>query len=187
MNSTYHFSSKDAKLIPIYIIFHELVFWCFMGFVMYESIYDNRVVHGIMLVLFYIVYMWFFWYYSGFKFIYYRWLMLKYDEDTTFSIDTTQQIFTYVRKNMAITFTPNDIDKWWRFKSGPGIAEFIRIIEIELKNGEHIIISSGIEEAANLIYYHSDELGFPKEYLADGQNVRYQSFKAYIEKLKNNV
>ena len=187
MKTIYRISGKDAKLIPIYIIFHELVFWCFMGFVIYESIYNNRGVHGVLLVLFYFVCIWFFFYYSGFKFIYYRWLMLKYDKDSIFTIDTAQQLFSYVRKEKAITFTPNDIDKWWRYKSDPGLAEFLRIIEIRLKNGEHIIISSGIEEAADLLYYHSEELGFPKEYLADGQYERYKSFKAYIEHLERSV
>ena len=187
MKTIYHISGKDAELMPVYIIFHELVFWCFMGFVIYESIYDNRGVHGIMLALFYIICIWFFFYYSGFKYIHYRWLMLKYDKDTTFTIDTTQQVFSYVRKGKAISFTPNDIDKWWRFKSGPGMAEFIRIIEIKLKNGEHIVISTGIGDAVHFIYYHSDELGLPKEYLADGQYERYKSFKAYIEQLETLV
>ena len=183
MKTIYQFRGKDAKLLPIYIIFHEVVFWCFLGFVIYESICDNRGVNSIVLVLFYIGCMWFFLYYSGFKFIYYRWLMLKYDKDTTFTIDASQQIFTYVRGGKTLHFTPNDIDKWWRYKTGPGLAEFIKIIEIKLKNGEEIVISSGLEDAAYLIYYHSEELGLPKE-----NNImtheKYKSFKAYIEDLE---
>ena len=186
MKMNYSFSGKDAKLIPSYIVFHELVFWCFAGFVIYESIYNNHGVHGIMLILFYIIAVWFILYYSGFKFIYYRWLMLQYDKDTTISIDTSQQIFIYTNKEKTITFTPSDIDKWWRFKSGPGLAEFVKIIEIKLKNGEHIVISSGLEDAVYLIYYHSKELGFPEEYLLDGQYARYQSFKEYIREIGYN-
>ena len=187
MNTNYYFSGKEAKLIPSYIIFHELVFWCFSGFVIYETIYDNYGVHGIMLILFYIIGVWFILYYSGFKFIYYRWLMLQHDMDTTLSIDTAQQIFIYTRKEKSITFTPMDIDKWWRYDNGPGLADFVKIIEIKLKNGEHIVLSTGLEDAVNLIYYHSGELGFPEEYLADGQHARYQSFKNYIEELKQLI
>lgn len=184
LKNVYEFSSADVKLLPPGIVVNVLVFWLLGGVMIYTGIFNN---HGIPLILVLILAAYFMISVSGLKYIYYRWLMLKYDKKSALIIDTTCYVFTYMNKEKTISFSPCDIDQWWMYECGPVFAKYVEILEIKLKNGEHIVISTGIGNAVRFIYYHSEELGFPKEYLADGQYERYKSFRAYIEQLERSV
>ena len=180
--TTYFFSRRDASLLDLSIVVHLLLFWVFAGVIIYCGYCNNN---GIPLILIWILAIWYVVYFSGFRFLYYRWLMLKYDDKTTLTIDTTNKSFTYIRSDKTIFFTSDDIKKWWIYETGPGLAKFVEIIEISLKDGENIIISSGVGDAVYFIYSHRKELELPEEQLTMDKQEQSTFFKSYIKEIKS--
>lgn len=91
---------------------------------------------------------------TGYKYLYYRWLMFKHNKSAEFIVDTENGHFVYKRLDEVITFKFSDVDKWFCKEYGPFLflCTYVEIIEIRLKNGKKVTISSGVN-TKSLIYH----------------------------------
>ncbi len=184
MEKEYSFTHKDSQLINVGILLRLLID-CFPCGVMIYAYATND--FSVLKFIIYLILSSLPLCYAC-KHLYYRWLMFQFDKESVFFVDTEHKMFTYKYKEhdtieKMVTFTPSDIEKWWKFDAGR-MSDFAGTIEFRLKDGRKIVISCGLEKAIDFIYLHSEELGLPEEYLAGGQSARYQSYKEYIEEIE---
>lgn len=172
MKSVYY-TENNASLINFEVVFHFVGNWLIGG--VFMLVYFR---HPHVILLFLAAY----WLLdpSGYKHFYYRWKLFKYNAETLLSIETERNIFAYQHKEHVITFCPSDIEKWWKYECGPYMSTFVKIIELRLRDGKKVIISSGLDSAIDFIYDHSKELGFPEE-SPDSTHEKFLAFKAYID------
>ncbi len=182
MEKEYTFNSTNAVFWEWPILVNTIFFWGFGAFIIYEGYTNNP--QNIPMFIIYILALFFIYEAAGIKYLYYRWLMFKNSRHTILVIDTILQTYTYTHNEETITFSPADIDKWWKYDCGPGLSKDVGVLEFRLKNEKKIVISSGLGNAVDFIYYHRKELGLPEEYRADGQYARFQSFKEYIKEIE---
>ena len=187
MEKNYIFTSKNESFLDIAIVIYLIVISspCFIAIYRYIHPVSNRP-HILLLVILLAAMSLPIGY--SFKHLYYRWLMFQFDKESTFSIDTEHKMFTYKYKEhhtieKEVTFTAEDIEKWWKFDAGY-MSVFIETLEFRLKDGKKVVVSSGLEKAIDFIYLHSKELGLPEEYLEGDQHERAQSFQSYIEEIE---
>lgn len=167
------FSSKDARFINYQVILHFVPYLSLgIMFIVVSFIYQQMFV--LLIAAFFLFYP------PGYKALYYRWLSFRFNKATELSIDTEHYIFSYKHKEKLITFHSNDVEKWWTYEFGPFCTPFVEIVEIRLRNGENVIISSGLKDAVSFICYNSDNLGLPEQYPISTHE-KYKSFMAYIE------
>ena len=185
MKSSYTFNQDNVPFITVSIAIHILIFWAFGGIILYtyilsppQHISPQHIV-GLFIAVYFILEP------ITWKYIYYRLKLFQYNKHTSFSIDTERKVFTYMHGSKVLSFNSDDIEKWWGFEGGPYMSTFVELIEIHLKNGESVVISTGLENAVDFIYYHKDELELPDEYLKDGKYERSKSFHAYMEEIAN--
>lgn len=83
--------------------------------------------------------------------MYSRWLLFKYEEDTTLSLDVDKRSLIYGHNDRVICFSLNDIVDWYwnEYKIDPW-GTYTEIVEIRLKNEEKIVVSNGIGPILNL-------------------------------------
>ena len=122
----------------------------------------------------------------GYKYLYYRWVMFKYNKNTILSIDTENGLITYQRRAKLIAFKACDVEKWSWNEYGPFLfwCKFVEIIEVTLKNGDKFIISSGIETRKLIDYLLSSNqtLGLPQ-----GTQTHGFQLKAYVAEIINEI
>lgn len=117
----------------------------------------------------------------GYKYLYYRWLMFKYNKTTSLSIDTEKRTFTYIHDGNKISFTSGDIAKLGYKTAGAYMFlcnEFIEIIDITLKDGKTLKISSGIGTTDLINYIKDNRVELSVPYLSENRNI---DFDTYIE------
>ena len=168
-----YFSSEGASFINFNVIFHFVLHWGFAGLITYVSFRDKHM-YGLIVVPFFMFF--------GINDLHYRWLLFKYNKTTTLSIDTDKKIFTYKHGDNVITFNSSDVGNWWKYERGPVGSPFVEIIEIQLKNGEKVIISSGLKGAVYFLCDNSTELGLPEQHLMDTYE-KSKSFQSFIDKI----
>jgi len=118
----------------------------------------------------------------GYKYLYYRWLMFKYNKSTTLSIDLKNRIFIYKPNDKVISFKFEEVKKWGWQDDGPFLflCTFIEIIRIELFDGKIITISSGLEtrDLMNYLFDNRQVMGLP-------YGVQYYEidFETYIDEI----
>ncbi len=171
------FSSKDTHFINYQVIIH-FVLYIFMGGVIVIASCIHQQMLGLLLAAIFIFYP------PDYISLYYRWLSFKSNSGTQLLIDTEHNIFSYKHKELLITFHSNDVEKWWTYEYGPFCTPFIEIVEIRLKNGEKVVISSVLKNATSFICYNSDCLGLPEQYPM-GTDEKYKSFLVYIEEINH--
>ena len=168
-----NFSSKDAHLINRQVILHFARYLVFGGVIIIVS-FVHQQMFGLFIAAIFLFYP------PGYRALYYRWLSLKFNKTTELAIDTEHYIFSYKHKEKLITFQSSDVEKWWTYEFGPFPTPFVEILEIRLKNGEKVIISSGLKDAVSFICSNSNHLGLPEQYLMSTHE-KYKSFLEYIE------
>lgn len=190
MEKNYTFTSQNESFLDLAIIIYTPIILspCFIAIYRYIHPVSSRPHILLLLVL---LAAWSLPIGYSFKHLYYRWLMFQFDKESILSINTEHKTITYKHKGRgtieeAVTFTPDDIEKWWKFDAGY-MSMYVSAIEFRLKNGKRVVISSGLQKAIDFIYDNRNELGLPEEYVAEGQSGRSRSFKAYIEKLEQLV
>ena len=106
--------------------------------------------------------------------------MFKYNEDTSLLIDTKLQTFTYKQRDKIFRFNASDVSSWsWRgYGPPPPNITYVEIIEIKLRNGEKVIISTGIGKVLDLFRENWRELGLPK-----GQ-ISTNSLRTYMKEIE---
>ena len=132
-----------------------------------------------------------------FRDTYYRWISYKYNKQTSFTIDTTQRIFTYKHDYITITFKPDDIKKWWIYDRDRVIIPSTfcyDVIEFHLKNGKNIVMTSELEcteelinsdgskDVVHFVYENWKDLGLPKEYQVS-RHEKSISFHTYLREI----
>lgn len=167
------FSSTDTRFINYQVILHFVPYLSFgVMFIVVSFIQQQMFV--LLIAAFFLFYP------PGYKSLYYRWLSFRFNKTTELSIDTEHLIFSYKHKEKLITFHSNDVEKWWTYEFGPFCTPFVEIVEIRLRNGEKVIISSGLKDAVSFICSNSNHLGLPEQYLMSTHE-KYKSFLEYIE------
>jgi len=177
----------DFDMLPLAIS------WAFSGFIIYIAI--SRPSDMITTIMGLLVAALFIFHPLVFRNTYYRWISYKYNQQTSISIDTTQKIFTYKHDYITITFTPDDIKKWWIYYRDIIPSTFCcDVIEIHLKNGKNIVMTSELECTEELInsdgskdvVHFVDEnwkdLGLPKEYQVS-RHEKSISFHTYLREI----
>ena len=171
------FSSKGAHFVYYQVILHFVLYLSFGGAIVVASVVHQQM-FGLFIAAIFIFFP------PGYISLYYRWLSFKFNSSTKLSIDTEHYIFSYKHKEKLITFHSNDVEKWWTYEYGPFCTPFVEIVEIRLKNGEKVIISSGLKDAVSFICYNSDNLGLPEQHHMKTHE-KYKSFLAYIDEIKH--
>lgn len=180
---SYTFSRKEASLfINLEVVLHVVLVWPLCIFVIYTCVFNREVYIQIFptaLVLFLIIVSFIVLCVSC-AYMRYRWLLFKYSEVVTLSIDVKRQTFIYKQNDKVIEFGSSDINNWYsaeyKFDLYNVCAE---IAEIRLKNGQKIIVSNGIGPVVDFFLGNWKELGMPK-----GERSN-QSLRSYIMELKD--
>ena len=116
---------------------------------------------------------------SGCKLLYYRWLVFRYNKETTFSIEQERKTFLYKHGDIEILFTSDDVAKWnWGYFRRMNTT-FVKIVRIRLKNGKKIEISSGIGDVEKFLQENWEQLGIPKGTYRYGDD--FKSLQSYIK------
>lgn len=162
----YTFSRKEALFINIHVILHILTCWPLLWITIYMCIdYYNDCIQlfsnlGMLLICIVIG----LWLYLSCKNFYYRWRLFKYNETTSLLINISQKNFKYKHNDIVVTFNSCEVEKWsWcEYKNDP-YNTIVEVIDIELKNGEKVILSSGIGKNVLLFFFCNwEKLCLPK-------------------------
>lgn len=120
---------------------------------------------------------------SSYKYIYYRWIVFKYNRTTIFSVDMERKSFTYMHDDEEISFAADDVEKWsWGCYVRMNTI-FIKIVRIRLKNGKKIEISSGIGDVDKFLQENWEQLGIPKGTYRYGDD--FKSLQSYIKRINH--
>ena len=156
--NNYTFSRKDGLFLNFDVISHLVIYWPLMGLGPYMVISHPNVYTILLCILMCLLLLF------SCVCLHNRWLLFKYEEDTTLSIDIEQRDIIYKHNDRAIGFSLNDIVEWyWNEYKIDLYGTYAEIIEIRLKNGEKIIVSNGI---GPILYFFLDnwkELGMPED------------------------
>ena len=170
-----YFSQKDVSIVNYDIIVHFAGTWSLAGMM----IYAYFIHHQILLLLLAALLICF---PPGYKYLYYKWLLFKYDKTTSLSIDFENRLFIYSHDNKVISFTSSDIERWSWNEYGPFLflCKFIQIIELRLKDGTIITLSNGIDNHIIGFFMENREvLSLPY-----GEQAYGYDLQSYIEKIE---
>ena len=155
--NNYTFSRKDGLFLNFDVISHLVIYWPLMGLGPYIVISHPNVYTILLCILMCLLLLF------SCVCLHNRWLLFKYEEDTTLSIDIEQRDIIYKHNDRAIGFSLNDIVEWyWNEYKIDLYGTYAEIIEIRLKNGEKIIVSNGIGSVLDFFRENWKELGLPK-------------------------
>ncbi len=118
---------------------------------------------------------------SGCKYLYYRWLIFKYNNSTELVIDIDNKIFNYKHDNNEIAFLSEDVEKWSYGAFRTWNTTFVTIVRITLKNGKKIEISSGTGNVHKYLQENWELLGIPKGTYRYGDD--FKSLQSYIKRI----
>ena len=172
--NNFNFSRKDGILVNYEILYHLVIYWPLMGLGPYVLISHPNVYTVLLCILMCLLLL------CSWVCLHNRWLLFKYEEDTTLSIDVEQRNLIYKHNDRVIGFSLNDIIEWYwnEYKIDP-YDTYAKIVEIRLKNGQKIIVSNGIGPVVDFFLGNWKELGMPK-----GERSN-QSLRSYIMELKD--
>lgn len=177
MKEIYTFSQADASVLNFQVIFNFIALWTIGGGFIYVYFLHQQII-ALLFAAFWLFYP------PSYRYLYYRWLLFKYNKNVTFSINLSQGVYVYQRGNQIISFYSKDIEHWWRYECGPIAHTFVEIIEIRLKTGDKIILSNELGKVVHFIY-DNNNLDFPKESFLSTYT-RSKSFHAFIEEIANS-
>lgn len=170
------FKRADTPFWNVHIILHFVIFWSIGGGLIFAYFCHPQV----LILLFAALWIGF---PPMYKYLYYRRKMFEYNEQAILTYDGVEAKFTYKYGGSIIkvvSFSSSDVKQWWYQGYGPYMSTFVEMIELQLNNGEKIIISSGLESAIYFLYDHREELGLPEQY-AISRHAKYKSLFAYID------
>lgn len=172
--NNYTFSRKDGLFLNFDVIAHLVIYWPLIGLGPYMVISHPNVYTMLLCILMCLLLL------SSCVCLYNRWLLFKYEEDTTLSLDVDKRSLIYRHNDRAICFSLNDIVDWYwnEYKIDP-CGTYAEIVEIRLKNEEKIVVSNGIGAILNLFLDNWKELRIPK----GKQSLR--SLNSYMKEMKN--
>ena len=105
--NNYIFSRKDGLFLNFDVISHLVIYWPLMGLGPYMVISHPNVYTILLCILMCLLLLF------SCVCLHNRWLLFKYEEDTTLSIDTEQRDIIYKHNDRAIGFSLNDIVEWY--------------------------------------------------------------------------
>ena len=193
MNTTYYFCHKDDSFINVEVVFCFVVSWICAGLIVYAFFvspihiptFSEISKKGLLVcllqypsILFFCVAIFFM--HNPFSYLKERKRLFKYNENTSLLIDTKLQTFTYKQRDKIFRFNASDVSSWsWRgYGPPPPNSTDVEIIDIRMKNGEKIIISSGIGNVLDLFRENWKELGLPQ-----GQ-ISTNSLRTYMKEIE---
>lgn len=180
---SYSFSRADASLlINLDVIFHIVLVWPLSVFITYACVFYREVylqIFPVALVVFLIILVLIILCVSCVS-MGCRWLLFKYSETVSLSIDVKRQTFIYKQDSKIIEFCSGDIDNWYsaEYKADP-YNVCAEIVEIKLKTGERIIVSNGIGPVVDFFREKWKELGMP-----EGKRSS-KALISYVKEMKN--
>ena len=168
------FSQTNVSFFNFDIIFHFIGSWS-LGIMLVVAYFIHDQIAILVIAAILLLFP------PGYKYLYYRWLMFQYNKTTSLSIDTEKRTFTYIHDGNKISFTSGDIAKLGYKTTGAYMFlcnEFIEIIDITLKDGQTLKISSGIGTDDLIRYINNNRVELCLPYLSWDYNI---DFDAYIE------
>lgn len=163
--NNYTFSRGDAFFVNIYIFVEIVAMWSVIGVAAYMSICYQHIYAQLFSLIFFIC-IWaaiVYCIYTSCELLYHRWRLFKYNESTTLSISVAQREFIYKHDDNVVCFTSNDVEQWyWREYTMRTGYPYVEIIDVQLRNGDRVIISSGIGNVLNFFRDKWKDLGLPK-------------------------
>ena len=174
---TFRGSSESFLSFDIlyYITWTGLMYACICKYV-YSHYYQYLYILLICTIFFFAILMA---YPSGYKYIYYRWLVFKYNKTTEFVIDIENKKFSYKHDKKEITFYSSDIEKWSYGIYGRFRIFMVIVVRIKLKNGTKVNLSSCIGTIKDFLQENEELLGIPRGTYRYSDN--YRSLKYYIK------
>ena len=153
-NSNYVFSSSDTSFITSDIFRSMMTFGISAGLSIRLYLQQPHSL-SLFLSIFLIIY--------PIPFLYYRWRLFKYNENSLLSINIETGTFTYKNRNNVFTFNSNDIEEWWYYTYGTTLNTYIDITELTLKDGKRVFLSSGIGNVNYFMSSHKKDLNLPEQ------------------------
>ena len=156
-NNSYTFSRTEASYVNYDVVAHVVTCWPLMGLGLCLVISHPNVYTILLCILACLLLL------SSCICLRNRWLLFKYEEDTTLSINIKQRSLIYKHNDRIVGFSINDIVEWyWNKCKIDSYITYAEIVEIRLKNGEKIVVSNGIGPVLNFFRYNWKELGMPE-------------------------
>ncbi len=170
--NSYTFSRTEASYVNYDMISHFVIYWPLLGLGPYIAISHPNVYTMLLCVLTCLLLL------SSCICLRNRWLLFKYEEDTTLSINIKQRSLIYKHNDRIVGFSINDIVEWYWNKYHIDVRHtYAEIVEMRLKNGEVIVVSNGIGPVLNFFLENWKDLGMPEE------KQRLHSLRSYMKEI----